>query len=209
MKKIILTTLIVVFSASLFATNVAEKRLDKVIDLIKTNTIQTDFKMTVKNTGNKQSFKTKGQITLHRDNFVLSTEQLKMFFNGKTQWVYSTEINEVTITNPTKKELAEVNPLLLLNELRHNAKISTFVSKVYHKNEEMILIKPKSKKSIFTEIYLRVNTKTNYPTYIETKDRTGNTVIFELNNTKKIKVNSKYFHFDEKKYKDLEINDLR
>ncbi len=209
MKKALLTTLIILLSTSLFANNSAKQRLDKVIDLIKSNTIETNFKMTVKNAGNNQNYTTKGKITLHKDNFVLTTEQLKIFFNGKTQWVYSSQINEVTITNPTRKELAEVNPLLLLNDLKHNAQVSIFKTKVRFMNEETVLIKPKSKKSIFSEIYLRVNKTTNYPTYIETKDRKGNIIIVKLNNTKKVKVSSKHFNFNENKYRDLEINDLR
>ena len=41
---------------------------------------------------------------------------VETFFNGKTQWVFVKENNEVTITEPTLKELREINPLLLISD---------------------------------------------------------------------------------------------
>lgn len=49
----------------------------------------------------------KGNFTMKENKFILNTEEMNVYFDGKTQSAYMTSVNEVSITNPTEKELVK------------------------------------------------------------------------------------------------------
>lgn len=57
-----------------------------------------------------------GKLKLKGNKFTLSTEELELFFDGKTQWTLMKELNEVSISEPTKEEMLQLNPILIVNE---------------------------------------------------------------------------------------------
>ena len=61
-----------------------------------------------------------GSIIVAGNKFVISTPQLSTWFDGKTQWSYSSSVNEVNITNPTADELQQINPFAIISSFRNN-----------------------------------------------------------------------------------------
>jgi len=45
----------------------------------------------------------------------MEMDEMQAWFDGKTQWAYMAQNNEVSITEPTEKELAETNPMAILS----------------------------------------------------------------------------------------------
>ena len=54
-----------------------------------------------------------GTIIMDGEKFHLDCDGIKTWFDGKTQWSYVEENEEVNITEPTRDELMEINPYLL------------------------------------------------------------------------------------------------
>jgi len=56
-----------------------------------------------------------GSITISGASFTMSTPQLKVWYDGKTQWTYLDASGEVSITEPTAEELTVSNPFAILS----------------------------------------------------------------------------------------------
>lgn len=66
----------------------------------------------------------KGTLTLGGSRFVLQVAGISAWFDGKTQWVYQKQTNEVTVTTPTAAELAEINPMVLITNYKKHFKVT-------------------------------------------------------------------------------------
>lgn len=55
-----------------------------------------------------------GSILMSGAAFTMTTPQLKVWYDGKTQWTYLASTSEVSITEPTAEELAASNPVAIL-----------------------------------------------------------------------------------------------
>lgn len=198
----ILLSLVVFFSASdIYAINANEVLTNASEKYQKDGSISAQF--TLLGVGNS----TDGTITISGDKFHLSTPLLSIWYNGRTQWTYSAETNEVNITEPTVEELQQVNPFAIINSFRmqFNATLLKSANSMYR-----IQLTPlKSVNTSISKAIVTLNASTLYPNEIAlTID--NNIITIKTKNIKAIKnVPHKTFVFDEKKYPNAEIVDLR
>ena len=195
-------SLVVFFSASdIYAINANEVLTNASEKYQKDGSISAQF--TLSGVGNS----TDGTITISGDKFHLSTPFLSIWYNGRTQWTYSAETNEVNITEPTVEELQQVNPFAIINSFRmqFNATLLKSANSMYR-----IQLTPlKSVNTSISKAIVTLNASTLYPNEIAlTID--NNIITIKTKNIKAIKnVPHKTFVFDEKKYPNAEIVDLR
>ena len=198
----ILLSLVVFFSASdIYAINANEVLTNASEKYQKDGSISAQF--TLSGVGNS----TDGTITISGDKFHLSTPLLSIWYNGRTQWTYSAETNEVNITEPTVEELQQVNPFAIINSFRmqFNATLLKSANSMYR-----IQLTPlKSVNTSISKAIVTLNASTLYPNEIAlTID--NNIITIKTKNIKAIKnVPHKTFVFDEKKCPNAEIVDLR
>ena len=82
----------------------AEEVLDKALsELSKTSGIRADF------AGTEQGF-----LLLKGEKFYLNSGGIQSWYDGKTQWSYVADTEEVNISHPTQEELEAINPYLIL-----------------------------------------------------------------------------------------------
>ena len=198
----ILLSLVVFFSASdIYAINANEVLTNASEKYQKDGSISAQF--TLSGVGNS----TDGTITISGDKFHLSTPLLSIWYNGRTQWTYSAETNEVNITEPTVEELQQVNPFAIINSFRmqFNATLLKSANSMYR-----IQLTPlKSVNTSISKAIVTLKASTMYPN--EKALTIDNKIItIKTKNIKAIKnVPHKTFVFDEKKYPNAEIVDLR
>ena len=60
----------------------------------------------------------KGTIVMQGVKFRILANDVKSWFNGKTQWTYSDQTGEVNIIDPTSQELQMTNPLAAAKSLK-------------------------------------------------------------------------------------------
>lgn len=120
----------------------------------------------------------KGHLTLAGDRFILSSNQLNSWYDGKTQWTYSTYMGEVNVTEPTAEELAQVNPFSILSSLSRDYKATTLPSS---KGFAEIMLKSIRKESEIVSAKFTVNTSTYFPTSITLRFSDGRDVAITIN----------------------------
>ena len=210
--KIILAISLVVFSLQgITAQNnaQAEKAITNLLSEAKTSAIKTNFKLVISDKKDPQPMVTTGAFTLKGNKFVLEMDAMKAWFDGKTQWAYVPHTNEVSITEPTIKELSETNPMAILSGFKTKCLIrfSPNVKSAQYYCIEMI---PKVKNNEILKIDVQIN-KTNGALYsIKVVNKNGGSTLLTLSNfQKRVTAPDNIFVFNQAKYKGVTVNDLR
>jgi len=187
----------------------AEKILTDLLITAKSSAIKTNFKLTVTEKNNPQSMASTGTFTLKGAKFVLNMPQMKVWFDGKTQWAYSENNNEVSITEPTEKELSETNPMAIISGFKSKCNIR-FSNKTKSTQNHVIEMIPKIKNNDIIKLEVEINKSTSNLFSIKMSYQNGNISVLTLSNFEKgLKVSDNIFIFNEEKYKGISVNDLR
>lgn len=210
-KKIIYSFAVLFFSFQYSAAQnnpQAEQILTDLLSSAKTNAIKTDFKLSVTEKNAPAGQLITGYFTLKGTKFVLDMDQMKVWFDGKTQWSYVPQNKEVSITEPSEKELSETNPMAILSG--YKTKCIIRFSKTKSTQNHCIEMIPKANKTDISKIEVQVN-KTNLNLFsIKMTNKNGSITLLTLSNFQKgIKVTDNFFVFNASKFKGVVENDLR
>lgn len=210
-KNIYLILLLLLTSQFTSAQNnaQAERILTDLLTSAKTSAIKTNFKLIVREKTNSQPQISEGTFTLKGNKFVLELEEMKAWFDGKTQWSYVLQNNEVSITEPSEKELAETNPMAILSGFKTKCLIR-FSAKIKSDQNFCIEMIPKDKKNDITKIDVQVNKTSRNLFSIKLTNRNGSISTLTLTDFQKgLNVSDHLFVFNANKYKGVVVNDLR
>ena len=148
-----------------------------------------------------------GSIIIEGNKFAISTQHLLTWFDGKTQWSYSPEINEVNISEPTEGELQQINPFAIISNFRNE-----FTANLINSNSESykIQLTPKNTKHTIKLIELTINSSTYFPSLIVITAKNGTKATIKVNSIKTGNIQpSSTFIFNAKNFPNVEIVDLR
>lgn len=186
----------------------AEKIINQLISSVKTNAIRTNFKLIVneKNAVNSQSLT--GTFTLKGSKFILDMGNAKVWFDGKTQWSYMSDDNEVSVTEPSQEELAATNPMAVIAGFKQKS-VTKFARTQSVQNYVIELI-PSQTKADFRKVEVQVNKSNGNLVSVKLTDKKGVISTLILTNYQKAgNVTDKSFAFDKSAYKGVIVNDLR
>ena len=203
MKKI-LFILFAVLPFVLFAQNdrEAERRVKAVVSELKQSVYEGRFTLLYYNAQTETTDKQSGDLTIKGNKFRMTLGANETKFDGRTQWVFVSEYNEVSVTEPTKEELREINPLAMIEYYVEKDKIS-------QGEDGAINFYPTDPKSSeYFRIELRLD-KMNLPTRLVIHQKNGDKITLVWDSLNKAKVDDAYFYFDVAKYPNVEVNDLR
>jgi len=211
-NKLIFAITILIFSLQgVIAQNnaQAEKAITNLLSEAKTSAIRTNFKLAISDKKDPQPMVSTGTFTLKGNKFVLEMDAMRAWFDGKTQWAYVSESNEVSITEPTVKELSETNPMAILSGFKSKCLIR-FSSKVKSAQNYCIEMIPKTKNNDITKIDVQINKANGALFSIKLLNKNGGTTLLTLSNFQKgITVSDNTFVFNSAKHKGVTVNDLR
>lgn len=200
-KKIYLLALALSLAVSVFAQKDKQARevLDKTAAALKqAEGVRATFGGTAQ-----------GTLLLKGDRFYLSSGGIQSWFDGKTQWSYLEDSEEVNVSNPTPEELQTINPYALLSIYKngYNYKYAGVKSRNGKQGYEVILT-PEKKQDI-AAITLFVS-KTYQPIYIkvEQSNKSVNEIMVNSYQTHQ-PLDNATFTFDKKKFPNAEVIDLR
>ncbi len=150
-----------------------------------------------------------GYLLFEGDKFYLKSGSMQSWYDGKTQWTYVADNNEVNISHPTSEELEGINPYFVLKNHRTNfhSTYSGWVRKNGSGAHEIVL---KPKDTTRKEVIKMYLSSDYIPNLIEVNNDGKTTFIFEVTN-----VNMEYvsgisaFQFNKSKFPDAEVIDLR
>lgn len=195
---------LVVLPLVIFAQNdkEAERKVKMVVSELKQSAYEGRFTLLYYNAHAETTDKQLGDLTIKGNKFRMTLGANETKFDGRTQWVFVSEYNEVSITEPTKEELREINPLAMIEYYVAKDKIS-------QSDDGAINFYPTNpKESEYFRIELRLN-KTNLPSRLVIHQKNGDKITLIFDTLNKTKVNDDCFVFDVVKYPNVEVNDLR
>ena len=199
MKKLFFTLLSVLLPYCLSAqTDKAKAVLDKVIStLTKDGGIQIDFEGTES-----------GSIVMKGEKFYLHSGQIQSWYDGKTQWSYVADTEEVNISHPTPEELQGINPYFILVNYQENFESSYKGMKTHEgKQVQEIVLAPKGNANEQITLWI---SKTSHPIYIKVENNGKPVSEIHVKNVRKQKeINDHVFRFNKSLYPNAEIIDLR
>ncbi len=204
----ILAFIISIFSIQAQKSADAQKLISNLLATAKTTAIKTNFSLIIseKNPVNSQSGS--GTFVIKANKFALEMDEMKVWFDGKTQWSYLIANKEVSITEPTEKELGETNPMAILSDYKNKCNIR--FSKTKSTQNYIIEMTPKIKNKDFTKVEVGINKTTENLASIKVINVNGSSTLLSLSNYQKgIKVTDETFAFDKSKFKGVVVNDLR
>jgi chaperone LolA len=191
-------------------TKPADKLLDELLSSIEKSAVESDFTLKIKEAATGETYEVAGNFLIKGDKFVLKTTEMDVFFDGKTQWVYSPQIDEVSITEPTKEELKETNPLAMLFAYKSKCTVKFSAKKAPDNVSQYIELHPKKSDDNLKSIELLMDKNSKALRSVSIVEKNGNTIFFNLKNYKqKTTVADSAFKFDKNKYPGVEFNDLR
>jgi len=186
----------------------AKKILDATAKRINTaKSIDASFKMT-SFVGSTEQGSGTGTIQLKGKKYKLNTGDQISWYDGKTLWNYSSDIEEVNISIPTKKEMAAMNPYAFVSLYKSGYKYS--MSKNTYNGKEMYDVKLLAEKASneIPEIIITI-TKDYAPVCIRMRQgKNWSRISISKFNTSKT-FNDSMFTFPAEEYPDAEVIDMR
>ena len=215
MKRFFLSLIICTISiATIFAQNDA-KALDVLNNAstayFKAGGVKAGFSISVLGYGGKITNKLDGNICLKGSKFKLEVDEMITWFDGKNQWVYLKNNNEVNLSNPSEEEQLMINPVKVFQLYKHgyNCKWIGQNSESGKTTLKVSLI-PKDKNGTVQNIIASFD-KTSYrpvSIIITNKDKSGSRISIPAYLTGQ-KYQDAQFVFQQKSYPNTEVIDLR
>ena len=145
-----------------------------------------------------------GTIAIKADKFKASTPDAVVWYNGKTQWTYMPQTEEVNVTTPSSEQQAALNPYTFINMYKKGYNLSLQNKGTNH----IVTMKAQDAKKAIRQIIVTINKQTSIPSQVKMLQGDSWTTItitgFEAKNQA-----DALFTFNPKAYPNAEIIDLR
>ena len=202
MKRLYLiaTVIMLVLSSNAVCAQSAKDVLDKCAATVSNkNGVQASFSM-----ASAQYRSLKGTIAIKGKKFHASTDIATMWFDGKTQWTYLKNNDEVSVTTPSEAQLQSLNPYNFINMYKSGFKY-TMTSSNTHYNVHLTATNPKRK---VQELFIKVDKKSYQPSEVKMLQDSKWTT-FTITNLRSVPMNDDAFRFNSKDFPTAEVIDLR
>ncbi len=154
------------------------------------------------------SQKVSGTIKAAGKKFALQTSSTSTWYDGKSMWTYNAKNAETTLMTPTAQEVAEANPLSIVNTYSSNFTAS--FAKSQTKGSKTIVLTPKSKQSGYRSVHVTIPEGSSFPSKLVVIPSSGQKVTVSISQVKSgQKLPDATFVYPKAKYPKVEIVDLR
>ncbi|MGM9817408.1 MAG: outer membrane lipoprotein carrier protein LolA [Paludibacteraceae bacterium] len=188
----------------------AKAFFDKTIAVLQNTPIQTDFSVVYENAVTDEHETKQGKLLLKGNKFYFALENMELFFDGKTQWMYMQDVDEVSVSEPTGKELSEINPILMVKEFRKTHMVQFDADDAATSPNRLLNLYPLDKSVDHFKVALVVKENTKQIVSIKISFKNGTSTLFSTKNYQMLKtLADSAFTFDKSKYPNVMINDLR
>lgn len=210
MKKIILLFIHLSFFTFQFAfAQDAMKVLDIAADRIrKAGNVKIEYKAAIF-AGATETASTSGTMWLQESKMKLETEDITTWYDGKTRWCYVPSANEVSIDDPSKKEMAAMNPYTFMNIYKKGFKMTVKETVLRGEAVYEVYLKARYAKMDVKEIYVDIRKSDYQPLCIRVREDKDWQRVSVLSFKGNLQLDDNFFAFPEKDYPDVLINDMR
>ena len=154
------------------------------------------------------SQKVSGTMKAAGKKFSIQTSSSSTWYDGKNMWTYNARNAETILITPTAQEVAEANPLSIVNSYSSN--FTAAFAKGQAKGSKSIVLTPKSKQLGYKSVHVTIPDGSVYPTKLVIVPINGPKVTVTIYQVKSgIKLPDATFVYPKSKYPKVEIVDLR
>lgn len=197
MEKIRITCLMLLIALASYGQS-AKQVLDKTASIISNKSgVTASF-----NISSQQYGKTSGTISIKGRKFHADTKEAKVWFDGKTQWTYVKQNDEVNVNTPTAADLQAINPYNFIYMYKQG------YTATMTKNGQNFVVTLKAKGKSIQEMVITISQKSYVPSQIRMLQNKQWTTIY-VNGFKQANLAESTFRFNPKQYPNAEIIDLR
>lgn len=199
MKRIIFS-LLIAFTTIAMSAQTARQVLDKTAAVIGNKSGATaNFSMSSSKYG-----KASGSIAIKGNKFNARTQQAIVWYNGKTQWSYMKNTNEVNISTPTQAQQMSMNPYTFINIYKTGYNMTLDKSG----SNYVVHLTAQNQKRTVQELYITINKTSYVPSQVKMRQgKTWSTI--SVSNFKKKSLSNATFTFNTKEFPSAEVIDLR
>lgn len=195
--RIRITGILLLLAGAIYGQN-AKQVLDKTASVVSNKGgVEASFTISSKQYGN-----TNGTIAIKGRKFHADTNEATVWFDGKTQWTYVKQNDEVNVNNPTAADLQAINPYNFIYMYKQGYAFSMSTSG----NSYVVTLKGKDKG--VSSMVITIHKQTYVPTQIRMLQNKQWTTI-KVSNFRTAKLSDSIFRFNPKSYPNAEIIDLR
>lgn len=199
MKKIC-----ILITAMLFAIassgQTAKQVLDKTAAVVSNKSgVTASFTISSKQYGNSS-----GTISVKGKKFYANTSAGIVWFDGKTQWTYVKDNDEVNINTPTQEDLQAINPYNFI----YMYKQGYAATMTANGQNFVVTLKATAKNKGVQEMQITINKQSYVPSQVRMLQN-KQWMTINVKNFKKANLSDGLFRFNPKAYPNAEIIDLR
>ena len=198
MKRIGLVIAVLLLTLQTATGQTAKAVLDKVATVVNhTGGVTAAFQIS------STKVNASGTMALKGQKFQVTTPHGITWFDGKTQWTYVKQNNEVNITTPNQSQKAQMNPYVFVNCYKKGYRMSM---KDVGNSKEVHLTA--TGKNPISQMYIIVDNKTGVPSHVKMK-LNGSWTVIVISNFKTANLSESSFNFNAKEFPHAEVIDLR
>jgi outer membrane lipoprotein carrier protein len=187
-----------------------EREVLALLDSISQRNFQATFTYSSRSPQEQPKEIFKGEITVHGNQYHLTTQQQEIINNGQTIWTYLVEANEVQITDYDPEQTAAMPWTIFANYRQDYAlgRLDTHRIKGYVCN--VVELVPKDDENGLCKIVLTIAHTTKHIQCLEVLDSNQILHTFSVTNfTYDLKLNKSFFNFNLDNYPNIEVIDMR
>ena len=208
MKRYIIYSLLLISSLPLFADD-AMKVLDIAADRIrKAGDIEIEYKASIFSGATEKASAT-GTMWLRENQMKLDAEDITTWYDGKTRWCYVPTSNEVNIDEPSKKEMAAMNPYTFMGIYKKGFKMTVKETVLRGEAVYEVYLKARYAKMDVKEIYVDIRKSDYQPLCIRVRESNDWQRVSITNFKSNLKFENEFFTFPTNDYPNVLINDMR
>lgn len=208
MKRYIIYSLLLISSLPLFADD-AMKVLDIAADRIrKAGDIEIEYKASIFSGATEKASAT-GTMWLRENQMKLDAEGITTWYDGKTRWCYVPTSNEVNIDEPSKKEMAAMNPYTFMGIYKKGFKMNVKETVLRGEAVYEVYLKARYAKMDVKEIYVDIRKSDYQPLCIRVRESNDWQRVSITNFKSNLKFENEFFTFPTNDYPNVLINDMR
>lgn len=185
--------------------------MDKTADAFrKAGGVEAEFTVQTYSRGVNEG-SSQGIICMKGEKFVLDAEGVKTWFDGRTQWSYLKNSDEVNVSEPTQVELQSINPYALLSIYKQGYFIEFGEKDTYNgRSAYEVVLLADNKRTDLQNVILYIAKDNLQPMGFSLTERGGSSVEVHIKSYKTgRKFDDAVFAFNKKAYPTAEVIDLR
>ena len=150
-----------------------------------------------------------GTLDICADKYLMKTDAVCTWYNGKDQWTLLSDNNEVSLVSPTPEELQASSPMAFLNIYQQGFNLSAQTDMLRGRKIWNVTLKPLKRKQEPSTIVVSIDQETFLPLCLRIR-HDGNWLRISITDTKTgIKYPDSHFTFPANDYPGYDIIDMR